>query len=487
MGASGTAAPLRSRSGRWIILATILGSGVAFLDGSVVNVALPVIGRDTGGNLALLQWVLDAYLLTLSALLLLGGALGDRYGRRRIYTIGLVVFTLASLGCGLAPTGEALVIFRLLQGVGGALLVPGSLALINSTIHHDDRGQAIGRWAGLTGVASALGPFIGGWLVDAVSWRWVFFINLPVAAAALLALRRVPETRDPDATGTPDLLGAAAVTAGLAGSVYALIEVPSTGWTAVSIAAAVLGAVGLVSFPFIEARTARPLLPLSLLRSRQFDGANTTTLVVYSALGGALFLLSLQLQQSMGYTALEAGIATLPITVIMLLLSARVGKIAQRIGPRVPMTVGPFVCAGGLVLMTRAAPGADYLSGVLPGVAVFGFGLSLTVAPLTSAVLASVREEHGGVASGVNNAVSRMASLLAVAVLPLVAGLSDTGTGAPLGPGFARAMLISAALCVCGGIVAWLTIERAAPVRNHPLPGVQQACQPPEPRESATG
>lgn len=474
-----TAVALRSQPGRWILVATILGSGVAFLDGSVVNVALPAIGRDIGGDLSVLQWVLDAYLLTLSALLLLGGALGDRYGRRRVYTLGLVLFTLASLGCGLAPGGTALIVARLLQGVGGALLVPGSLALINSAIQHDDRGEAVGRWAGLTGVSSAIGPFVGGWLVDAASWRWVFFINVPIAAAALLALRHVPESRNPGAAGRLDVFGAIAVTVGLAGAVYALIEIPTKGLDAVSAGAAVVGVVALVAFPLIEMRHPDPLLPLSLFRSAQFTGANLTTFTVYAALSGALFLLSLQLQQSMGYPALAAGIATLPITIIMLLMSGRVGALAQRTGPRVPMTIGPVICAVGLALLTWAVPGSTYLSGVLPGVLVFGVGLSITVAPLTSAVLASVSQDNAGLASGVNNAVSRLAGLLAVAVLPVIAGLSHTGAGAPLGPGFGQAMLISAAMCAAGGVLAWLTIDRARKVVTYPLPGVNHACQDP--------
>ncbi|WP_263247004.1 MFS transporter [Saccharopolyspora rosea] len=474
-----SAVALRSGAGRWILTATILGSGVAFLDGSVVNVALPAIGRDVGGDLAVLQWVLDAYLLTLSSLLLLGGALGDRYGRRRVFVAGIVLFTLASVGCGLAASGGVLILARLVQGIGGALLVPGSLALINASIAHDDRGAAVGRWAGLTGVASAVGPFVGGWLVDAASWRWVFLINLPIAAAALVAVRRVPESRDPTATGPPDLPGAATATAGLAGTVFALIQVPAAGWSPLNATALVVGAAALVAFPLVESRRAEPLLPLSLFRSRQFTGANLTTFTVYAALGGALFLLSLQLQQSLGYRAVEAGVATLPITVLMLLLSGRMGALAQRTGPRLPMTVGPFCCAAGLALLTRAVPGSSYVTGVLPGVAVFGLGLSITVAPLTSAVLASVAPEHGGVASGVNNAISRLAGLVAVAVLPLIAGLSHIGAGAALGPGFATAMLVSAVVCAFGGVLAWSTIDRATAVRPLPLPGVNHACQDP--------
>ncbi|SDJ99621.1 drug resistance transporter, EmrB/QacA subfamily [Actinopolyspora mzabensis] len=472
--------PLRSAPGRWIILATMLGSGVAFLDGSVVNVALPAISRDIGGTFALLQWVLDAYLLTLSSLLLLGGALGDRYGRRRVFSVGLVLFTLASLGCGLASGGAELITARLVQGIGGALLVPGSLALINASISQDDRGKAVGTWAGLTGIAAAIGPFVGGWLVDTASWRWVFLINLPIAAIALLVTRRhVPETRDPDISGPPDLAGAAAVTLGLAGAVYALIEAPAHGWNPITVLAALVGTAGLLAFPFIEARQSAPLLPLSLFRSRQFVGANLTTFTVYGALSSALFLLSLQLQQTLDYSATAAGLATLPITLVMLLLSSRMGALAQRIGPRWPMTIGPLVCACGLVLMTRVTPGTSYPATVLPAVLIFGLGLSVTVAPLTSAVLASVGREHGGVASGVNNAISRVAGLLAVAVLPPLAGLSGLAAGQPLGQGYGTAMFISAGLCVAGAVTAAVGIENTCRVSPLPLPAVNHACQDP--------
>ncbi|WP_018656264.1 MFS transporter [Actinomadura flavalba] len=476
---------LGSATGRHIVTATVLGSGVAFLDGSVVNVALPAIGRDLGGGLPVLQWTLDGYLLTLSALLLLGGALGDRYGHRRVFAAGLVVFTAASLACGLAPGAGALIAARVAQGVGGALLVPGSLAIIDATIDERDRGAAIGRWAALAGVASALGPFLGGWLVDAASWRWVFLINVPLAAATLYALRRVPETRA--ATGRRlDYPGALAVTAGLGGAVYALIEIPAHGWTPLATAAALAGAAGLIAFPFIERRAANPLLPLHMLRSRQFVGANLTTLAVYAALGGALFLLTLQLQTSLGYSALAAGTATLPMTVIMLLLSSRIGALAQRTGARLPMTAGPLIAGAGVALMALAQPGASYLTGVLPGVVVFGLGMALTVAPLTSTVLASVDEDHVGAASGTNNAVSRLANLLAVAVLPLAAGLHTRGDG-PLGAGYPRAMLLAAALCALGGAASWLTIRRDVPVQTHIPPGVHQACQSPATRLNAPG
>lgn len=466
---------LRSPAGRWIIVATILGSGVAFLDSSVVNVALPAIARELGGGLSVQQWVVDGYLLTLSALLLLGGAFGDRYGRRRVFSLGLVLFSLASLGCGLAGSGPALVAARLAQGVGGALLVPGSLALINSCIRDSDRGRAVGTWAGLTGVASAIGPFVGGWLVESASWRWVFLLNVPIAAVALIVTRRhVPESRT--TTGPPDLAGAATVTIGLAGTIFALIEVPAGGWSAGTAVAAAVGVAALVAFFAVEQRRSDPLLPLALFRSRQFSGANLTTFTVYAALIGALFLLSLQLQQTLHYSPLAAGVATLPITIIMLLLSSPMGAFAQRIGPRLPMTAGPLVCAAGLALLTAAVPGSTYLTGVLPGVVVFGLGLAVTVAPLTSAVLAAVSDEHAGLASGVNNAVSRCAGLLAVAILPLLAGLSGTGQ---LGSGFVRAMVISAVLCGFGGVLAAFTIGRAIRVRPTPVPGVTHACLDP--------
>lgn len=476
---------LSSPAGRFLILTATLGSGIAFLDGSVVTVALPTIGRELGGGIAVLQWVVDGYLLTLSALLLLGGALGDRYGRRRLFVIGLVVFTLASLACGLSPTGGALIGARLVQGIGGALLVPGSLALIDASIRRADRGKAIGVWAGLSGVTSALGPFVGGWLVSAVSWRWIFLINVPLAAIALVvALRHVAESRDPAATGRPDLAGAACVTLGLSGVVYALIEGPSRGWTPVTVGALVVGIVGLVAFPLVERRRPEALLPPALFRSLQFSGANLTTFAVYAALTGGQFLLTLQLQQNMGYSALAAGLATLPMTVIMLVLSPVIGGFAQRVGPRLPMTVGPFVVAGGLALLTRAVPGSSYAAGVLPGVLVFGLGLAVTVAPLTATVLAAVDEQHVGTASGVNNAVARTAGLLAVALLPPVAGLSGDGAGA-LGAGFARGMLVAAGLCVAGGVVAFLTIDRAVPVRRQIVPGLQHSCQHPRTRETS--
>lgn len=455
---------LRSAPGRWLIVATALGSGLAFLDSTVVNVALPSIRRDLGGGLTVQEWVLDGYLLTLGALLLLGGSLGDRYGRRRIFLVGLAWFSLASLGCGLAPTSDALIGLRALQGVGAALLVPGSLALINALVAPDERGRAIGIWAGLSGVATAVGPLLGGWLTQAASWRWVFFINLPMAAAAGWATaRHLPESRADHRAGRLDLVGAALVSLGLAAVIYTLIELPQAGWTAPLQGTLAAGLGCLAAFLAWEARTRTPMLPLPLFRSRQFTGANLTTLAVYSALSGAMFLLALQLQQSMSYSPTEAGSALLPITVLMLLLSPRAGALAQRIGARVPMTVGSIVAAAGLALMMRIVPGAGYPSAVLPAVVVFGLGLSTTVAPLTSAVLGAVDVNRAGLASGTNNAVARIAGLFAVALLPLLANVDTTGQA--LGPGFGRAMLIAAAACVAGGLIALLTIPGRVPRR----------------------
>ncbi|ORW43078.1 MFS transporter [Mycobacterium paraense] len=479
MGPSATPLPLGSPGARWLIAAAVLGSGMALLDGTVVNVALPTIGRELGGGLTGQQWVLDGYLLTLSALLLSGGAAGDRYGRRRVFLAGLVVFTGASMVCGLAPSIGWLVGARLVQGIGAAALVPGSLALVDAGITDDDRGRAVGIWAGMSGVTTALGPFIGGWLVDAASWRWVFFLNLPLAVAVVwIAARHIPESHGPTAGGRPDVLGTVAVTVGLSGAIYALIEAPSRGWTWITVSAAVVGAAALVAFPAIERRAESPLLPLTLLRSRQFTGANLATLAVYTALGGAFFLLALQLQQSLRYSALAAGLAMLPTTIIMLIGSPWAGALGQRRGPRLPMTVGPLIAAAGLALMARIVPGATYLGAVLPAVVVFGVGLAVTVAPLTAAVLSAVPDAYAGTASGVNNAVARVAGLLAVAVLPVAAGI-HAGPDQPLGHGFPIAMLITAALCVVGGVIAFATIRTGGDFAHQMLPGINHACQDP--------
>ena len=465
---------------RWVLLVTILGSGVAFLDSTVVNVALPAIGREFHAGLSDLQWTLDAYLLTLGSLIVIGGSLGDLYGRRRIFVAGLVGFSLASVGCGLAPSAPGLILARAAQGVAGALLVPASLAVLSATFHPDDRGRAVGAWSGLGGVWTAVGPFLGGWLVDAASWRLVFLINVPVVAfTAWAALRHVPETRDEDAVRHVDLPGALAISAGLAGVVYALIQGPAFGFSPPVVAAGAAGVVALAAFPLLELRTSNPMVPLQMFRSRQFTGANLTTFAVYGALGTAGFLFVVHLQRDLGYTALTSGIAFLPATAVLTALSAQAGRLAQRIGPRWPMTVGPLVAAGGLALLGRVAPGSSYLTGVLPGVLVFGAGLTLTVAPLTAAVMASVEDRHLGVGSAVNNAVARIAGLLAVAVLPAAAGLATAATPVAFQAGYTRALTLSAVLCGAGGLVALATIRDGAAVRAAPHVHPSHACGDP--------
>lgn len=456
-----------SVAGRWIIATTVLGSAVAFLDSSVVNVALPTISRDLHTGLTDLQWISDAYLLTLGALIILGGSLGDRHGRRRMFVIGLVAFTAASAVCGLAPNAVVLIAARALQGVGGALLTPGSLAIISACIAPADRARAVGLWSGLGGAVAAAGPFVGGWLVDAVSWRLIFFINVPIAAAAVwMAVRHVPETRDDEVTHRLDYGGAVTISLGLAGVVYALIEGPGGGWPVATVAAGVVGGCLLLAFPVIELRRRRPMVPLRLFASRQFSGANLTTFAVYAALSATSFLFVLHLQQDLHYSALQAGTSFLPAIALLTLFSSRAGALGQRIGPRLPMTLGPITAAAGLILLSGVRAGDGYLTSVFPGVLVFGAGLTLTVAPLTAAVMAAVDSHHLGVGSAINNATARIGGLLAVAVVPALAGLTSASShlaGVPLTEGFASAMRICAGLLVVGGVLAVATIRRIAP------------------------
>jgi EmrB/QacA subfamily drug resistance transporter len=481
---------------------------MAFLDSTVVNVALPKIGEDLHASTSALQWILNGYLLTLASLILLGGSLGDRLGRRRVFQAGVALFTVASLGCAVAPTVELLIVARLVQGVGGALLTPGSLAIIEASFRPADRARAIGAWSGLGGVATAFGPLLGGWLIGAISWRAIFVINLPIGIfVAWAASRHVPESRDPTATGKLDTAGAALAGIGLGGTTYALIEAPERGASAAVVATAVIGIAALVGFFMQERRSANPMLPLSIFRSRQFSAANAVTFVVYAALGVVFFLLVSFLQISMGYTPIEAGSASLPVTVLMLVGSARAGEMAQRIGPRIPLTLGPLIIAAGLLLMLRINPGDSYVSTVLPAVFVFGLGLTLVVAPVTATVLAAVDSSHAGIASGVNNAVARVAGLLAVAVIPVAAGLTGDKFYEPssMTHGFHVGMAICAALALVGAVVAWTTISSdvlhaeaeadgdtpdrladdfscgigAPPLR----PGREAECLPPHPRE----
>lgn len=456
---------------RWVLLATVLGSGMVFLDGTVVNIAIPVMGRDLHSGISGVQWVLDAYLVVLSALLLLGGSLGDRYGRRRVFVIGLSVFTASSVLCGMAPDLGLLIAARAVEGAGGALLVPGSLAILSSAFQAEDRRRAIGAWSGLAGISTAIAPLIGGWLTDSVSWRAIFFLNVPLAFATLWALRHVPESRDDQARGRPDLVGA--VTASMALAVLTAGLIQKVWWLE--------GVAGLLvlAFVWIERRVHNPVLPLDIFSSRQFTGANLTTVAVYGALGGFMFLVVLNLELVMGYSAVAAGSSLLPVTALMLVLSPRMSQLSQTIGPRIPMTLGPLVVAAGTLLLVRATPGHSYVDGVFPGVFVFGLGLAITVGPLTGTVLASVDQRHVGVASGVNNSASRVAGLITVALLPEITHMGSRLTARGVSGGYREAMVVSAAIAAVGGAIAFLTIHSAVEVAPTIQAALQQPCHDP--------
>ncbi|MGH3614180.1 MAG: MFS transporter [Pseudonocardia sp.] len=453
---------LGTTAGRWVLLTTVLGSGLVMIDSTVVNVALERIGSDLGAGFTGLQWTVNAYTLTLASLILLGGSLGDRFGRRRVFLVGVVWFALASLLCGLAPNIEALIAGRALQGVGGALLTPGSLALISASFRGPDRAAAVGAWSGLGGIAGAVGPFLGGWLVE-WSWRAVFLVNLPLAALiVLVAVRHVPESRDPDAVAGLDLAGTVLAVLGLAALTWSLTAMAATESEPGLLVGLAVGVAALVGFVLVERRSPHPLVPPSLFASTSFSAANAVTLLIYGALGVVFLLLVLQLQTVAGFSPLAAGIGLLPITVIMLVFSARAGALAQRIGPRLPLTVGPLVSAVGLLLMRRIGADASWPFDVLPAVLVFGAGLALTVAPLTATVLDSAPDRYAGAASGVNNAVARAAGLLAVAVIPGLAGISGGDYTDPVtfDSGFSTAMLIGAGLLALASVVALALVRR---------------------------
>lgn len=467
---------LASAQGRWVLTAAVLGSGVVLLDSTVVNVALPVLGRDLDADFAGLQWTVNGYLLSLAALILLGGSLGDRFGRRRLFVVGTVWFGVASLLCGLAPDVRTLVAARVLQGVGGALLTPGSLALLQSSFARADRGRAIGAWSGLGSVAAALGPLLGGLVVE-VSWRWVFLLNVPLCAAVVLvALRHVPESRDPDAARSVDVAGAVLGALGLAGITYGLIALGEDGPTAVVGAAGGGGVLLLAAFVVVERRLREPLLPTGIFASRQFTAVNLVTFAVYAALSAFFLLVVVHLQVVAGYSPLASGIALVPVTLSMALLSSRSGALAARRGPRLQMTAGPLLMALAVLLLSRTGPGASYVVDVLPGVLLFGLGLATTVAPLTTTVLAAAPDRHAGLASGVNNAVARTAGLLAVAVIPVAAGIGGTDyqDAALFAPGFRTAAHLMAGLLVVGGLLAATTV-RDEVGRGHDEPPARAA------------
>jgi len=403
---------------RWTLIATILGSAMTFIDGTVVNVALPALQKDLHATITDVQWVVAAYALFLGALLLVGGSLGDQLGRKRVFLIGVGFFTGASVLCGLATSPRLLIGARALQGVGAAFLVPGSLAIINATFDGAERGRAIGTWSGFSAITTAIGPVVGGWLIEAVSWRAAFFLNVPLAAAVIaLSLAFMDESKDSSRGKGIDWIGGALAVLGLGGVVLGLIEWPALGaGNRVVLAALLLGVVLLVVLVIVEGRSRSPMMPLGVFRSRTFSLANALTLLLYAALGMVMFLVPLVLIQVQHYTATQAGAAIVPFAVIMFAGSRWAGGLIGRVGPRLPLTVGPIVAAAGIAMFAMTRVGDSYWSAVFPAVCLMGAGMTITVAPLTTTVMGAVETAQSGVASGINNAVSRVAGLLAIAV-----------------------------------------------------------------------
>ena len=459
--------------GRWVLAVTVLGSGMAFLDATVVNVALPAIGRDLHTDLAGLQWTVNGYTLTLAAFILLGGSAGDRYGRRRVFVVGVLWFAAASMLCGLAPNLPVLVAARALQGVGGALLTPGSLAILQASFRAEDRGRVIGSWSGLAGIAAAIGPLLGGWMVQSASWRLVFLVNVPIAAfVAVAALRHVPETSDPEATGSFDVAGGLVCAVGLGAITYALVSWGAHGATAASWISFAVGLLAALVFVRIERTSVSPMLPFAIFDSALFRAVNGVTFLVYAALGGVFFMLVITLQVVAGFPPMLAGASLLPVTALMLVLSRPAGAMGQRIGPRIPLTAGPLLSAAGTLLLSFVDSGASYLTDVLPGVTLFGLGLSVTVAPLTATVLAAAPVSNAGVASGVNNAVARSAGLLIVAALPVITGLSGSSYADPaaLQSAYTRSMVFCAVLLAVGAVLAVLLVKAEVAAGPEPAP-----------------
>jgi EmrB/QacA subfamily drug resistance transporter len=458
---------LRSGRGRLALLATVVASSAAMLDATIVNVALPRIADDLDVGVGGLQWVITGYLLTLASLILLGGALGDRFGRRRVFVIGAIWFGTASLLCAVAPNLVLLVGARMLQGVGGALLTPTSLALTQSSFVEEDRGAAVGAWSGLGGLAGAIGPFLGGWLVDGPGWRWAFLLNLPLVVVAVIAVRAVPETAHELGTGDHfDLGGAALAVTGLAGLTWALTEAAARGWTDPTvIAGAVIGVGAAIGFVQRQRSARAPLVPPALFRSRTFTVLNLATFALYATISLQFFLLVYQLQVSAGWSAIAAGSALIPATLLMLFGSAKSGRLAQRNGPRVQLILGPLLVALALVWLSRVDRDAEWTVDVLPGALLFGLGLVAFVAPLTASVMASVDDAWVSTASGVNNAVARTGGLVAIAVVPTLAGLTTAEGVIATTAAYQRAMWITAAIAVVGSVISAIWLPHRAPTR----------------------
>jgi EmrB/QacA subfamily drug resistance transporter len=459
---------LHSARGRIVLAATVGASGMAMLDATIVNVALPHIGDEFNASVSALQWVLTGYLLALASLILLGGALGDRFGRRKIFVIGTVWFAGASLLCGASPNIEVLVAARVLQGVGAALLTPGSLAILQASFRENDRAAAVGAWSGLGGVAGAIGPFVGGWLVDGPGWRWAFLINVPVAAVVVVCTRAaVPESRDPHAVRGLDLVGAALAVVSLGAATWALTEAGPRGWTDPAvIGAGIVAALGIAAFVLRMLRVPDPLVPPALFRSRDFTVTNLATVLLYGALGVSFFLVVYQLQVAAGWSGLQAGTALLPATLLMFAFSARSGALAQRIGPRLQLTVGPLLTGAGLLLLSRIGSDPDWVTDVLPGALVFGFGLVTFVAPLTATVMGSVDSDHVSIASGVNNAIARTAGLASVAVIPVVSGLSIAVGAAEVTHAYRVSLMIAACVAAAASPLSFVGLATHARTRR---------------------
>jgi len=463
---------LHSRRGRLALLATVLASSVALLDATIANVALPHIADDLDADVAGLQWVINGYLLTLASLILLGGALGDRFGRRRVFVVGAVWFGVASLGCALAPDLTTLVIARMLQGVGGALLTPTSLALTQSSFVRRDRGAAVGAWSGLGGLAGAIGPFIGGWLVDGPGWRWAFLINVPLVAITLVASRALPESGRDRASAAGgrarfDVAGAVLGAVTLAALTWAITEAPPRGMDDPTVVgAAVLAVVGAISFVVVERRVPDPLVPASLFESRTFTVLNIATFALYATIGAQFFLLVYQLQVTAGWSAIAAGSALIPATFLMLFGSAKSGALATRIGPRPQLIVGPLLLSAGMLLLAGVDRDADWVTDVLPGALLFGLGLVVFVAPLTASVMGSVDDALVSTASGVNNAIARTGGLMAVAVIPSVSGLATARGAEAVTDAFRTGMYIAAAFGVVASVIAAVGLPHRTPTRR---------------------